>query len=154
VVWTDEIAEAFRLCKTVLDAGDEIGARMAFKEAYKRLVLAARTHNLPVKWTASIGWDKQAAQLVLEKAVRSGQVAIENLPILLPAPISGESDNEKIRANLKQLKEVLAGLVPASEKLRRQREKTVQEEQEATALTKRQANARVIQYMAGQQVSE
>ena len=34
VVWTKECAEAFASCQTVLLLGDEIGARMAFKEAY------------------------------------------------------------------------------------------------------------------------
>ena len=47
VVWTTEMAEAFDRCRPVLDAGDEVGARMAFKDTYNRLVDEARRAGRP-----------------------------------------------------------------------------------------------------------
>ena len=35
VVWTDQIAEAAGIVRPILDAGDEVGARMAFRDAYE-----------------------------------------------------------------------------------------------------------------------
>ena len=42
VLWTDEIASAFGAAKVLLDAGDKVGARMAFKERYERRIRQAR----------------------------------------------------------------------------------------------------------------
>ena len=50
VVWTQETAEAFGLCASVLDGGDEVGARMAFRDAYNRLVSDARLAGRPARW--------------------------------------------------------------------------------------------------------
>jgi hypothetical protein len=77
VVWTEEMRDAFIACQPVLSAGDEIGARMAFKDAYARLVTAARSVNKPAAWVVSEGWDKGRKAAVLAKAQRDG---------LLPAP--------------------------------------------------------------------
>ena len=38
VIWTDQIAEAAGIARPILDAGDEVGARMAFRDAYERIV--------------------------------------------------------------------------------------------------------------------
>ena len=40
-----------------LDAGDKIGARMAFLSAYDRLLQVARDTLRPCEWAVSIGWD-------------------------------------------------------------------------------------------------
>jgi hypothetical protein len=48
VVLTDEIQLALAAAKPVLDAGDKIGARMAFISAYERLVSQAREEAKPV----------------------------------------------------------------------------------------------------------
>lgn len=72
VTWTGEMQEAFNLCRPVLDSGDEVGARMAFKDAYNRLVLAARAANLPAKWSVSAGWDAERRELVVARAVAAG----------------------------------------------------------------------------------
>lgn len=45
VVLTDEIQLALAAAKPVLDAGDKVGARMAFNSAYERLVGQAREDN-------------------------------------------------------------------------------------------------------------
>lgn len=75
VLWTAEIQEAFSLCRPVLDTGDEIGARMAFKDAYIRLVQTARANNKPAQWNVSEGWDTERRGLVVARAVQAGLLA-------------------------------------------------------------------------------
>lgn len=74
VVWTPEIAEAWAVARPVMDAGDKIGARMAFIPAYERLVKEAREAGRPVEWKASLGWDEAQRVQVLSKAVESGKL--------------------------------------------------------------------------------
>ena len=57
-VWTDEMQRAFGVCYRLLNEGDTVSARMAFKEAYQREVQVARDKRQPVKWTATLGQDK------------------------------------------------------------------------------------------------
>lgn len=75
VVWTQDMAEAWVICKPVMDSGDEVGARMAFKAAYDRICAQGR----PVKWIVSEGWDPERRLVAIEKA-RSIGLAIEYKP--------------------------------------------------------------------------
>ena len=50
VVWCGEIQQAFAIARPVLVAGDKIGARMAFRNAYDRLVRDARVQRKPERW--------------------------------------------------------------------------------------------------------
>lgn len=68
VVWTQDMAQAWSVCKPVLDAGDEVGARMAFKAAYDRIC----AQGGPVQWTISEGWDPERRAVAIEKAQASG----------------------------------------------------------------------------------
>jgi len=77
VVWTDEMREAWAAALPLLDLGDRIGARMAFKESYVAAMARARDEKRRVAWTASIGTDKQEAARVLRDAAERGR---------LPAP--------------------------------------------------------------------
>ena len=74
VVWTAEICEAWGVARTVLQLGDEVGARMAFKEAYTVLLERARRAGTPAKWTASLGFDTERRQLALEAAATAGRL--------------------------------------------------------------------------------
>jgi hypothetical protein len=71
VVWTEEIAQARAIARPLLDAGDEVGARMAFKEAYSRLVAEARSTCKPAAWSASLGFDPRLRRVALEAAVQA-----------------------------------------------------------------------------------
>jgi hypothetical protein len=55
--WTRETAAAWAIARPVLRLGDEVGARMAFRESYARLVAEAREYGEPVRWEESIGMD-------------------------------------------------------------------------------------------------
>lgn len=85
VVWTTEIAQAVAIAKPVLDAGDEVGARMAFRETYNRLVDRAREQRMPAAWTASLGHDPERRDAAITAAVAAGQLPMSDLP-MLPGP--------------------------------------------------------------------
>jgi len=86
IVWTDEIAQAWAAALPVMQAGDKIGARMAFIPAYERLVKEAREQGKPVQWTASLGWDEAQRVQVLSKAVEAGKLPAPAAQALLPPP--------------------------------------------------------------------
>jgi hypothetical protein len=74
VVWTEEISQARGIARTILEAGDEVGARMAFKEAYSRLVDSARQAGRPPAWSASLGFDPKLRDVALQAAAESGRL--------------------------------------------------------------------------------
>lgn len=89
VVWSDEMAAAFGVCGPLLEQGDRVAARMAFKEAYSRLVNAARDAGVAVRWTPSLGHDAGGREAALLAAVDRGQLTLEHARALepkLPAP--------------------------------------------------------------------
>lgn len=89
VVMTDEIAEAMGIARPVFELGDEVGARMAFKEVYGRLVTQARSAGVAANWFPSLGSDVSQRSGVLEIAVLRGLLSHEVPAIVgaLPAPI-------------------------------------------------------------------
>ena len=76
VVWTQEIAEAYGLVRGML--ADQVAARMAFLENYRRRLAKARLERRPPVWWASLGHDPSRRASVLEEAQRLGR---------LPAPV-------------------------------------------------------------------
>ncbi|RUR43345.1 hypothetical protein [Vreelandella populi] len=86
VVWTQEISRAFGVAKPVLDGGDKIGARMAFLAAYEREIEAAKTQGRQPEWQVSLGHDPQRREIVLNDAVRAGQLPAPKVAHLLPPP--------------------------------------------------------------------
>jgi hypothetical protein len=72
VVWTEECAKAFHIASPVLDRGDEIGARMAFRQAYERLVRDARSQGQGCKWLVSLGCDPEGREVAIRQGVTSG----------------------------------------------------------------------------------
>lgn len=85
VVWTDETAEAWGAALPVLLAGDEVGARMAFRAAYSRLVDGARKFGRHVRWTASLGHNKAEQQQVIAQHVQLGRLPSSILELNAPA---------------------------------------------------------------------
>lgn len=145
VVWTTEIAEAFRICRPVLDSSGAISARKPFLEAYERIVAAARADRRPADWVASVGWDKTQHVSVLGNAVRAG---------LLPAPavaglLQGKQDqtqDDAARAQLAVIKKMIIDGAAAKEAARLQR---VEQQRLADEEFKRSTAERVQLYMAG-----
>jgi hypothetical protein len=77
VVLTDEIQLALAAAKPVLDAGDKVGARMAFNSAYERLVGQAREDNKHVNWHVSVGFDANRRTQAITKAVQMQRIPHE-----------------------------------------------------------------------------
>lgn len=86
IVWTDEMAQAWFTAQPVYAIGDKIGARMAFREAYDRLVDEARKARRPVHWQASLGHDPTQRADTVRQAVDAGKLPEH---ALLPAPGAG-----------------------------------------------------------------
>lgn len=78
VVLTDEIQLALAAAKPVLDAGDKIGARMAFISAYERLVGQAREDAKPVNWHVSVGFDASRRIQAVTRAVQMQRIPREH----------------------------------------------------------------------------
>lgn len=83
VVMTEEMAEAFGIAREV---DDKNGARMAFRDAYNRIVERNKRAGVAPKWFASLGGDKQGRELVLTEAVRLGRITQDHAAVLLPPP--------------------------------------------------------------------
>jgi hypothetical protein len=130
VVWTDEIAQAWGVALPVLQRGDEVGARMAFREAYGRHVAQARAARQPLRWCVALGHDSTRRADALRRAEELGRLSLGEADSLvaLPAPRapvlllaggtsvdSGESSPAKARAlqALQALHESLAGQAEA-----------------------------------------
>lgn len=86
VVWTQEAAEAYAIAYDIICEGDKIAARMAFKGAYERLCSESALMQRPVKWSASIGYDKSKIEPALMKAVAAGRITQDRANKYLPAP--------------------------------------------------------------------
>lgn len=84
VVWTDEMVLAWGVAKPLLDDGERVAARMAFKEAYTDLVARNRDSRIPARWSASIGTDKAEAERVISEAVQAGKLPAPYAALLLP----------------------------------------------------------------------
>lgn len=77
VVWTDEMRIAYAASSRIMQRdGDEVAARMAFKETYLKAVLEARTARKPVKWSASLGHDPEQRKRALLLAVEQKRLAL------------------------------------------------------------------------------
>lgn len=101
VVINDEIAEASSVARPIYQAGDKTGARMAFREAYDRIVQRNREHRVPVRWWPSLGHDPQGRDAPIREAVDRGLIGHENLKFL-PAPV--EREGKQILALLPHIK--------------------------------------------------
>ncbi|HEY8606612.1 MAG TPA: hypothetical protein VIM12_05800 [Noviherbaspirillum sp.] len=146
VVWTEETAAAFAACRPVLNTGDKIGARMAFKDAYTRLVTEANRQHKPVKWQVSLGTDAGRRTEVISKAQVAGLLPAAQAQALLPAPAFRE---EVDHAGLARLKAELAKLVPADEKMAQRRAEKIRAEQHDVATRKAELAQRVAAYHGG-----
>ena len=114
IIWTEETAAAWCAAKPIWDIGDKVGARVAFKAAYGRMVDEARRNRVPMRTNASLGDNKDARDDVLRIGVAAGQIPAAYLPAPA-APVAGLLEVSKaqgcpdhIRERLRALREDLA----------------------------------------------
>ncbi|WP_409321363.1 hypothetical protein [Pseudomonas monteilii] len=172
VVLTTEIRQAMIASEPILEAGDKIGARMAFMSAYERLVSFARAEDQPAKWEVSLGYDQGRRVTAIESAVRAQLITHEAgakyLADLRIAPITqdgqavaglltGEVRPQASAKTREKLAEVRCILKAAKAKKDRERAKEDQRRRIETYLRKRQTRAAVAQLnikRAGQPAGE
>lgn len=145
VVWTAETAEAFAICSPIFP--DEVGARMAFKEAYNRLVAAARLTGKPSTWSISLGWDVKKRESVIERAHVAGLLAAPAVRAFFPK-YSGATaaPGAECPEGLKKVKEALAQIQDGWAKAAENRAAEVAAEREAEAARKAEIAGQVAAY--------
>lgn len=84
LVWTDEMRQAWGLAHALAD--DPVGARMAFKEHYHRLVGEANALGEKPKWSVSLGDDKAGREVAILEGVKQGKLTAAYAQKLLPHP--------------------------------------------------------------------
>ena len=158
VVWTDEMAQAFGVAQPVLEARDKVGARMAFRDAYERIVRDARAAGAPCRWVVSIGHDAERRAVALQAAVTLKRLApavvtqylphmkvdspvvaalFDNKPqALLEQKDLTESERETNRRGLAALRTHLEQLEREAEERDRRHEERMREQAEADARRK------------------
>jgi len=112
VVWTHECVQAWAAAaKPVMDLGDDVGARMAFKEAYSRLVAEARARFEPVSWEVSEGFDSERRRIAVVRAVEAGRIsagqytAIEHITPLMLGGTTASGIPAAVRQKLAELRD-------------------------------------------------
>lgn len=85
VVWTEEMAQAFGVARGLLEDGDRVAARMAFKESYTRLIGESRDAGRAVSWSPSLGHDKNGRDSVMAEAVAKGRLTYAYAQSVCPA---------------------------------------------------------------------
>lgn len=85
VIWTEEMAEAYGVARSVLVEGDPIAARMAFKESYLKLVANARNSGETVKWTPSFGRSPYYREAATEQAITKKRITVAEAKRFLPS---------------------------------------------------------------------
>lgn len=160
VVMTAEIRQAMTASGPVLEAGDKVGARMAFMSAYERLVAASRAEATPAKWEVSLGYDPALRVTAIESAIRSKLISqdagAKHLAHLQIAPLSEDGlaiaglITGQVRAKAspevrQKLAEVRCIIEAAQAKKDRQRVKEAQRRRVETYLRKRKTRAAIAQ---------
>lgn len=76
VVWTEEISQAwFTSALPIMEVGDKVGARVAFRDNYNRRVEYARRNGIAAAWFMSAGNNKQITHDVAIEAERLGRMS-------------------------------------------------------------------------------
>lgn len=94
VVWTTETAKAYWAAAALLDEGDKVGARMAFRDVYEREVSNARQEGTPVKWEATLGTDPYQREQAIKQAAELNRIGREHAKGLLPYIGAAEPESE------------------------------------------------------------
>jgi len=148
VVWTKETAEAYASCQSVLEARDKVGARMAFKGAYERLVASSRALGQPVEWVVSLGHDQSKRSASLERAVVAGLLPAPRAAALLPPPepVAGVTEDAKAIENLAKIKAMMAATFRSAEQMQRDHEELVEQQRADVEQRKDELAAQAAEY--------
>lgn len=88
-VISNEIADAMAIAQPLIEEGDMIAARMAFKDAYNRIVTKNKQGGIAPQWFPSLGHDAEGRKHALDHAVERGRLRADHAAALLPSPVAG-----------------------------------------------------------------
>lgn len=146
IVWTRECAEAYVIaCTVITQTGDDVGGRMAFKEAYVRMVGEARATGRPAEWRVSVGWDKKRRIEAIQAAEKAGLLPAPKATALLPYDPDEKPEGLQANEQLENIKKMLAEAAERREQQRLETEKRLAEE---TVRWAKQANQSIDEYRA------
>lgn len=81
---TDEIAQAMSAASPLLEMNDKVAARMAFKDAYNRLIEKAKVEGRQPRFFPSFGSDALGRVTMLSNAVMKKQITLDHATTALP----------------------------------------------------------------------
>ena len=89
-VITNEMAEAMSVAQDLINSGDRIAGRMAFKAAYDRIVTGNKQAGISPKWFPSLGNDESGREQAIKTAFELGRInqnQLQDLTPKKPAPL-------------------------------------------------------------------
>lgn len=92
VVWTDEMAVAWGIARPLIEAGEPVAARVAFRDCYNRVVTLARCERRPAQWRLSPGSDPNGRTQAIADALEKGRLSKRHAMELLPVVSNTEAD--------------------------------------------------------------
>lgn len=95
VVWTSLIRDAWGVTAPLIDE-DLVAARMAFKEAYSKLLSDARAAQQEPIWEVSMGHDKNLREIAIKNATAKGWLPNDAAVALLGHQPSDSTPNEML----------------------------------------------------------
>lgn len=93
VILNDEIIEAMGSARPSMDSGDDTGARMAFRDAYERIVRESRSLGERPSWYPSLGHDPDLREDAVKAACERGLLTNKQAQNYLSLPLSEEDKN-------------------------------------------------------------
>ncbi len=96
VVWSNEMREAFAVASSLLEDGDAVAARMAFKQAYEKSVSDARKNKKPVTWQPSFGYDKAGRVQAVVHAMDKNRISIAHAVSMYPELPDAAPNNPQV----------------------------------------------------------
>lgn len=82
---TTEMQLAMSAAWPLIQDGDRVAGRMAFKESYERIVAQNRAASIPVKWEVTLGTDHGGREAALVDATQRKRIGVDHAMKLLPA---------------------------------------------------------------------
>ena len=87
-VWTNEMSQAFFIALPLIESGDMVAARMAFRSAYERLVGESRRAGKPPEWSVTLGHDRHGRETALANAVLRGYITASRAAALVAPDVA------------------------------------------------------------------
>ena len=152
VVWTAEIAVAWVTAQPVFQLGDVVGARMAFKAAYGRLIDQASATGHPPHWVVSQGFDAERRLEVMHDAVCNGRLQLNQVRATGQL-LTGQDDYVSLNAReqLEQLKLLCRQVVGAGARAAAKKTQAAKLDREQFAIKKRAIAEQVRKYKQGKE---